>query len=276
MKKTAFAIFMIVFFFIRCEEVVQIEVHSGTPKLIIDASFQMFFDETPVTSNTVVKLSLSADYFENEIPAVTNATVFVTNLINNTVIPFLDEDLDGNYIPENTFIAEDATPYELTIIYNNETYKGTATKIKSIPLTSVVQGERTLFSGEETEVIVTFSDDATQENYYLFDFSNNIYNVLEDRFFNGSDYNFSAFYQEDEIELPADVLVKMSGISKEYYTYFRVLLNQSGQGGGGPFETQPAALLGNIVNTTDTNNFPLGYFHISETDTTPLRLVKMD
>ena len=70
MKKTAFAIFMIVFFFIRCEEVVQIEVPSGTPKLIIDASFQMFFDETPITSNTVVKLSLSADYFENEIPAV--------------------------------------------------------------------------------------------------------------------------------------------------------------------------------------------------------------
>lgn len=271
MKKLAIFLFCSIFLF-SCEEVVDIDVPSGEPKLIIDAIFEVYFDAVPVTTNTIVKLRLSADYFDDEIPIVTNAIVTLENLSNNTIISFNDNDLDGNYIPVNTFIPEDNVVYELTIIYNGETFKGKATKIKSPTFISVEQGDRTLFSGEETEVIVEFADDATKEDFYLFDFSNNIYNTLEDRFFNGSIYNFSAFYQEDEIELPTDVLVKMSGISKDYYTYFRVLSSQSGQSGGGPFQTIPSSLLGNIVNTTNTKNFPLGYFHISETDTYNLSL----
>ena len=68
----------------------------------------------------------------------------------------------------------------------------------------------------------------------------------------------------------------MAGISKDYYTYFRVLLSQSGQNSGGPFETVPSSLLGNMINKTNENNFPLGYFHISETDTFTITLVKKD
>ena len=68
----------------------------------------------------------------------------------------------------------------------------------------------------------------------------------------------------------------MSGITKDYYTYFQVLSSQSGQGGGGPFQSIPSSLLGNIVNTTNDANFPLGYFHISETDTYSIRLVEKE
>ena len=63
---------------------------------------------------------------------------------------------------------------------------------------------------------------------------------------------------------------------KEYLTYFNVLISQSGQQAGGPFETIPSSLLGNIVNTTNNENFPLGYFHISETDTYNLSLIELD
>jgi hypothetical protein len=66
----------------------------------------------------------------------------------------------------------------------------------------------------------------------------------------------------------------MSGVSKDYYTYFRVLTNQSGQNGGGPFQTIPSSLLGNIVNTSHQDNFPLGYFNISETVTYTLSLTE--
>ena len=43
-----------------------------------------------------------------------------------------------------------------------------------------------------------------------------------------------------------------------------VLLQQTGGQGGGPFSTQPATVRGNIVNETDSSNYPLGYFRISE------------
>jgi hypothetical protein len=274
MKNINLLPFVLLLFLLSCEKVIDVDVPSIEPKLIIDASFEVLFDETPVTANTIVKLRLSADYFDEAIPTVTNATVFITNLSNNTVINFSDADADGNYEPITTFIPADDVDYELTVIHNNETYKGKASKVKSSQFISVAQGDETLFSGKETEVKVSFTDNASEENFYLFDFENNSFLSIEDRFFNGTDYNFSFFYQEDEIELPTTVRVKMSGITKEYFTYFRILINQSGQNSGGPFQSIPSSLLGNVINTTNEVNFPLGYFHISETDTYSLSLVE--
>lgn len=274
MKKSYILPILLILFFANCEKVVEIDVPSTAPKLIIDAVFEVYFDENPIRANTIVKLSKSADYFEETIPTVTNATVFLTNLSNNSIINFSDANADGNYEPVTPFIPAENVVYELTILHENNTYKGTATRVKSTPLTSVAQGDETLFSGKETEVKVAFSDDETQENFYLFDFSKKLFLTIEDRFFNGSDYNFSYFYNEEDITLPATVTIKMSGISKEFYTYYRVLVSQSGQNAGGPFETIPSSLLGNMINKTDESKFPLGYFHISETDFTTLNLVK--
>lgn len=273
MKKLALLISCI-FFLFSCEEVIEIEVPSGEPKLIIDAVFEVYFDAVPVTADTYVKLRLSADYFDEEIPVVTNAIVTLTNRSNNTILNFEDINSDGNYKPVDSFIPEDGVEYELSVTYNNEVFKGKATKTKTPRFTSVEQGTKTLFSGKETEVKVIFPDDGTQENFYQFDFANNLYLSIEDRFFNGSDYNFSFFYQEEEIEIPTTVHIKMSSVTKEYYTFFRVFSNQSGQSGGGPFSTIPSSLLGNIVNTTNSENFPLGYFHIAETDTYELTLTE--
>jgi len=274
MKKLYILPVLMIMLFSNCEKVVDIEVPTIQPKLIIDASFEVFFDKIPVNANTVVKLRLSADYFEETIPTVTNATVFLTDLSNNTIINFSDEDADGNYEPLNPFIPIDNVTYELTIIYDNETYKGTATKVKSTPLSKVEQGDKTLFSGEEIELKISFKDNILKENYYLFNIDFYNFLTIEDRFFNGTNYNFSYFYEDENIEFPQEIDIKISGITKEYFTYFRVLVDQSGQNSGGPFETVPSSLLGNMINTTNESNFPLGYFHISETDTFTISLVE--
>jgi len=266
MKNIKILFALVCIFFISCEKVVDIDVPSIDPKLIVDASFEVYFNENPVSASVKVKLSLSADYFDTVIPIVTNATVFITDMSNSNIINFSDADADGTYEPLTSFIPADDVTYELTVIHDNETYKGTATKIKSTPITNAFQGDETLFSGKETEVKIDFTDLGLEDNYYLFDFTNNLYVSIEDRFFNGVDYNFSYFFNEDDIELPTILDIKMSGVTKEYFTYFRVLVNQSGQGSGGPFETVPSSLLGNMINITDEANFPLGYFHISETD----------
>ncbi len=276
MKKRYILPLLFIFILTNCEKVVDIDVPSIAPKLVVDASFEVYFDENPVTANTTVKLKLSADYFEDSTPIVTNATVFVTNLSNNTVINYNDANSDGSYEPVTTFIPEENTAYELTVIYENETYKGIATRVKSTPLTNVKQGDETLFSGDETELEINFTDDGSQQNFYIFDFTNDLFLALEDRFFNGANYNFSTFYQEDEIDLPTTVTIKMSGVSKEYYTYFNILIDQSGQSSGGPFQSVPSSLLGNMINTTNEENFPLGYYHIAETDTFTLDLVEKD
>lgn len=276
MKKILIIPALILFIFTSCEKVIDVNLPTIEPKLIIDASFEVFFDKNPVTANTTVKLRLSADYFDDEIPTVSNATVFLTNLTNNTIINYVDANTDGNFEPITPFIPSDNTEYELTVIYDNETYKGKATKVKSTPFTNVIQGEETLFTGKETEVEVTFKDAPIVENYYLFNFDKNLFLPIDDRFFNGSDYNFSFFYDEDDVTLPETVTIKIGGITKEYYTYFEILISQSESNGGGPFETAPSSLLGNMINKTNEKNFPLGYFHISESDTITLDLVEKD
>jgi len=274
MKKIYLLIPLLIVLLSNCEKVVEINLPAIEPKLVIDASFEVLFDELPVIADAVVKLRLSADYFEENIPTVSSAVVFLTNLSDTSIINFVDKNSDGNFKPLTTFIPQDNIEYELTVIHQNETYKGRATKIKSTPFINAIQGSETLFSGKETEVKVAFKDDSENENYYLFDFTNSLYLTLEDRFFNGTDYNFSFFYQEEEIEVPTRVTIKMSGITKDYFTYFRILQNQSGTSGGGPFESVPSSLLGNIINTTNETNFPLGYFHISETDAFTIDLVE--
>ena len=265
---------LLLLMFVNCEKVVEIDVASIPPKLIIDASFEVYFDETPVTAKTNVKLTLSADYFDTAIPAVLGAKVFVTNLNDINIINFLDTDEDGVYEPQSTFIPEDDIEYELTVIYDNETYKGKATKVKSAKFINVMQGDKTLFTGKETEVIIEFSDDINAENFYLVHYTDNRYDALEDRFFNGTEYNKSEFFDEDDLDLPETINISMSGVTKEYFTYFRILINQSGENSGGPFQSVPSSLLGNLINTTNDSNFPLGYFHISETDIINLDLVE--
>ncbi|MEO9570401.1 MAG: DUF4249 family protein [Polaribacter sp.] len=274
MKKIYLLPILTIFFFTSCEKVIDVDVPSIEPKLIIDASFEVLFDENPVVANTTVKLSLSSDYFEDEIPAVTNATVFLTNLSDNSVINFSAVNADGNYEPTTSFIPEDDIEYELTIIHDNETYNGKATKVKSAVINNIEQGDKTLFSGDEIEIKTSFTDDGTKENYYLFNFDYNNFTTIEDQFLNGSEYNFSYYIDMKEIELPSTVVVRLSGITKEYYTYFQILVSQSGQNSGGPFQAVPSSLLGNMINTTKEENFPLGYFHISETDTFTIELVE--
>ena len=274
MKKIYIWTLLIILLFSNCEKVVDIDVPTIEPKLIIDASFEVLFNASPVTANVVVKLKLSTDYFDETIPTVSNAIVFLTNTTDSSIINFSDVNLNGNFTPIINFIPKDAIEYELTVIYKSETYKGRATKVKSTQIDNAMQGDETLFSGKEIEIKVAFKDNVDTENYYLFNFTNNLFLPLEDRFFNGTNYNFSFFYQEDEIEVPTNVTVTMSGITKDYFTYFRILQNQSGTSGGGPFQSVPSSLLGNVINTTNEANFPLGYFHISETDTINLDLVE--
>jgi hypothetical protein len=274
MKNIKIIFLLLIVLFTNCEKVIDVDVPSIEPKLIIDASFEVLFDESPVVANTVVKLSLSADYFDDTIPPATNASVFLTNLSDNTIINFTDENEDGNYEPLISFIPADDVEYELTIVYDNETYQGKATKVKSTPFTEIIQGDETLFSGEEIELKISFTDNVDVDNYYLFNIDTYNFITIEDRFFNGTDYNFSYFYEDENIEFPKNIDLKMSGMTKEYYTYFEILVSQGGQAGGGPFQAIPSSLLGNMINKTNEENFPLGYFHISETDTFNIDLVE--
>ncbi len=74
--------------------------------------------------------------------------------------------------------------------------------------------------------------------------------------------------QEDEdinqVEYaPGDVVdIELYGISKRYYDYIGILINQSES--GGPFDTTPVALRGNCRNETNPDMYAYGYFRITQ------------
>ena len=86
--------------------------------------------------------------------------------------------------------------------------------------------------------------------------------VYDDEFTNGN--QIFAFYTEEDLKQNDVVIINNYGISKQFYEYMSILLQQIVDAGGGPFQTQPATVRGNCVNQTNHENFPLGYFRLSQ------------
>ncbi|NHF59566.1 DUF4249 domain-containing protein [Flavobacteriaceae bacterium TP-CH-4] len=256
----------IALFYLGCEDVIEVEVPSSEPRLSIDANFNLFTQETPLRFEGGVRLTLSSDFFEDGVPLVNDATVIITDLGSGIEYPLLYDGTTEYYRPENPAVLGNFdTEYELTIIYDSETYRGVTSFIPVAPINEVRQGTNTLFDGDETEVIVEFTDDGSRDDYYLYDFGFDIFRPLEDRFFQGEDFVFSSFYDSDDVQPGDTVTIKAYGISAQYYTYFELVIEQAGEGGG-PFQSVPATTRGNMINTTNFDNYPLGYFLISEAD----------
>ncbi len=262
MKKIIY-ILVLTLISLSCEDVIEVDVPTGEPRLVIDASFEYYRNENPTTIEGGVKLTLSAPFFDNEVPTVSDATVFITNLNDNSIITFSESSEPGLFTPDTIeFVPEFDTSYQLTVVYDNETYIATAQLIPTVPIDDIIQGDGTLFDGDETEIIVFFTDNGNRDDFYLFDFDFNLFLPSEDRFYQGQAFNFSYFYED--MVAGQDVTIKILGIDKRYFEYSDLLIQQSDQEGGNPFQTPPSVLRGNIINITDQDNYPLGYFNLSE------------
>jgi hypothetical protein len=246
-----------------CEDVIDVNLNDSEPKLVIDASIKWFKD-TPGNAQSI-KLTLSAPYFDTTVPSANGATVLITDG-NNSVYNFIEDGSTGIYSNTNFVPAINET-YTLTITYNGEEYTATETLKSVASIEYVEQNDNGGFSGQETELKAFYTDPADEENYYFFEFISDIpeiptLEVYKDEFTNGNP--IFGFYTEEELETGDVVIIRNHGISRQFYNFMFVLLQQNGQDGGGPFETQPATVRGNCINLTNPNNFPLGYFRVSE------------
>ena len=250
---------------ISCEDVINIDVPNSEPKLVIDASINWF--KGTVGNQQEIILTLSTPYFNDEIPSANGADVYISDTHSNT-FPFIEEGSSGVY-KNDSFIPEIDGSYNLTIIYQNETYTATETLKSVSSIEYIEQKNDGGFSGEEIEIKAFYNDPADKENYYFFEFENDIPNlpaleVYNDEFTNGN--QIFAFYTEEDLSPGNQLVIRNYGISERFYEFMFILLLQNNQDGGGPFETQPATVRGNCINQTNPDNFPLGYFRVSEAD----------
>ena len=249
-----------------CEEVVNIPLETAKPKLVVDASIK--WQKGTAGNEQLIKLSNTSNFYNNNIPKVSNAIVFITD-DNGMIYNFIEDVANaGNYWCYN-FTPELNLNYTLTIIYNGETFTANEKLMPCPNITNIEQNNNGGFTGEDIEVKYFFDDIVNEENYYLFRFesSENLIpelDVLEDTFFQNNE--MFAYYSNEKLKTGTNLDFTLYGISKNYYNYVNIILGIAGNNGGSPFTTPPATVRGNIINQTNFDNFALGYFNLSETD----------
>ena len=74
-------------------------------------------------------------------------------------------------------------------------------------------------------------------------------------------------YTSEDLKTGDILKFRLNGVTLNYYNYMNILLAQTGTTSAGPFSTPTSTVRGNVVNQTNFDNFALGYFRLSKTET---------
>ena len=254
-------IFLLTILCISCEDVVTVDLPKATEQIVIDAELGRPQGGGMATLRVLV--TKTTDFYNSEILSVDDATVSLQ--YNNEVLT-ANHIEDGLYTLDVPEITTDKQ-YQLNVDVGGVSYTAKEELVLSGTFDNAIQGDGQLFSGNETEVLITLTDLPGLGNFYLFDFSDNNLFVTRDRFYDGQQFTFSFFYN-DLFPKNEEVTIRMVGIDEAFFTYMQILLSHSGQSGGGPFATATSTLLGNFVSS-EQDNVALGYFRVVEYSSLP-------
>ncbi|SEB43075.1 protein of unknown function [Tenacibaculum sp. MAR_2009_124] len=264
----------VIFIITACTEVIDLEVLEGEERLVVEAN--ILWEKGTEGNEQEVKLSLTTPYYNvNEKKPVTDATVSIINATLNRTYN-LTHDENGSY-KTSDFEPNANHDYLIRIVYKEEVYEGTE-RLMTVPEIQDISQSRS--EGNDSEVLEVkffYQDAPDEENYYLTGFKTqrdlfSVYDLTKDEFINGNLIKETWEKMDDDDtseneELTKDDVVSIvhQGISRQYYIYMNILINQyySGQGGN-PFQAIPVKLKGNIMNVTNKDNYCHGYFNVSE------------
>ena len=253
---------------VSCTDVVDVEVQNGPERLVVEASLD--WEKGTTGSDQTIRLRTSTPFFEtNTTTAVTGASVVVTNDTTGDRFEFVDQN-NGEYRTLD-FIPVLRQSYTLRVEYNGAVYTAQETMTPVTDITNVFQDREDGFDTELLEVHLLFTDPPEEGNNYLFRFQRQgdllpALEITDDEFVNGNEIDWWFEIEDEDDILPFaagdQVAIEMLGISRAYYDYVGILIDQLG--GVGLFEAVPVTARGNCINETDPDNFAFGYFRLSE------------
>lgn len=263
MKKLIYILLMASIF--SCEDVIDLELNEGEPKLVIEASINWL--KGTDGNEQEIRLTLSTPFYEEGIIPANGATIRIEDS-NGTVFNFIEDGISGVY-RTNTFIPVIDETYTLFVDYQGELYQAEETLFSVSSIDSIEQENDGGFSGEDVEIKAFYTDPGGIKNYYFFEFLADFtpvpeLEVYEDRFTDGN--QIFGFYSDEDAESGDELRIRIHGVSQRFYEFMFTLLQQGSEENGGPFETQPATVRGNCFNATNPANFPFGYFRLSQVD----------
>ncbi len=252
----------ILIFLFSCEEVVEVDLKESEPRLVVEAS--ILWEKETSGNNQIITLSTTTSFYTSENSPAEGATVLI-NSSTEEVYQF-NEIAPGVY-ENNNFKPELDKTYTLSINYKDELYTASETMMPVVNLENVEQSLNGGFGGDDIELKAYYSDPAEMENFYLvkFFFDDSSLQIYDDEFTNGN--RTFVYFSDEDLKTGDQVSFQIQGISERFYEYLYILSSQAGENNGGPFQTQPTTVRGNLINTTNTENFAFGYFRLSQSDT---------
>jgi hypothetical protein len=242
---------------VSCTDVVDLDLNEAAPRLVIDATMEL--DADGVTTSTVA-LSRTAGFYVEENPLVEDAIVTITDANGQQfTLPHTE---DGIYTSTALDVL-DNVDYTLTVIDQGSTFTSTQQLVRTVPIIDFQQETISGFGDDLVRITAFFNDPEGQGNFYLFEYNDELNEQVDigsDEFTDGN-RSPTIFFLED-FEVGMSAVVEIKGINQRCFNFYETLFQQSD--GGGPFDAQPATVKGNIVNTTNPDEFPFGYFRISE------------
>lgn len=258
--KTYQLLTLITLVLISCTEVVDVELETAQERLVIEASIN--WEKGTLGNEQVIKLTKSASFYENEVIYATGASVSIVDANNVT---YVFEEQESGIYTTSLFNPEFGIDYTLHIVYNDEVFTATEQLISTSSIDLLTQSTELGFS-DDPEVVMFFTDPIDTVNYYKSLMINKRTEEFEhfyfnDQYWNGNQGTF--WFESDAMEVGDEIECYVFGISKRYQKYGEKLFVLAGERGG-PFTTPPINVKGNCVNVTHPENYPYGYFTISE------------
>ncbi len=254
---------LFVLFFSSCEDTVNLDLETGETRIVVDAEI-IWLKGTSGNEQTI-KISKTAPYYNNTTPKVSGAQVRIQNS-NGDVFTF-NETEPGTYVCTD-FVPVINMDYTLYVTAEGQSFTAVEKLTSVTPIDKVDQKIVPDFGGEDViELTFYYKDPENETNYYLTDYQSDFllfpeYEVTDDEFFNGNVVS-TRFSDEDKMKPGKTVTITHRGISKNFYNYMDLILEIYG---GNPFSVPPGNIRGNIVNTTNANDFAFGYFRLCEAD----------
>ena len=270
-----------------CEDVVDVNLPEVETRLVVDGLLRVDKSEEFVGVRITMR-ETSVFFDENQPTQVENAVINYgvlndSGLFESLSFSHLVEEAPGTgvYVPDPNFSsdqrirtasAEPGVVFVLQVTHNGKRYFAQTEYAPTVPIDNLEQGNDTFIDDEETEVIVTFTDDGDNDNFYVFDFMYGEFLTVEDEFFQGQQFEFSYFY-DDKVMAGQDVTISILGADEDFYNYMDLVLEQT-QNNGGVFQTPVATVRGNVFDVTGLDNitvldnverpndYALGYFAV--------------
>lgn len=250
-KETIFAIISLTFLLASCEDVIDVELDSIPPRMVIEGVIN------DMDQQCQIKLSKTSDYFKpGENPAVTGATVSVTDENGNTAE--FEETAPGTFTSQN-MLGIESFSYTLQVWAEEENYMADCTLPQKVHIDSLSFGIPPMLFEFEDGFMVTcyFQDPGEVRNYYRMkaykkddvlagDQSKVVFN---DDFMDGNEmimpWDLNSFQPLDT------VVVELQTLDQATYDYYRTLFPILGGGFGASNPANPE---------TNLTNDALGYF----------------